>query len=194
MSWKRTYGHSDRSSQRGSSFVPPLRAAADERSTPDDELASPAASKGNRDPDRLVHLDVVRNTTVEFFLLRVFTADASGKDDPLIFEVVSWSQPDAVSSSHGEPESLSETLTGAEAGVLRYLPTNLTVSEIAGELDVTVNTVKTHVRHIYLKLGAHRRSEAVERARALGLLRSTAQHRSTVLARRGSRRHLRLVR
>jgi LuxR family maltose regulon positive regulatory protein len=37
-------------------------------------------------------------------------------------------------------------------------------------LCVSVNTIRTHMRHVYDKLGAHRRHEAVERARALGLL------------------------
>jgi LuxR family transcriptional regulator, maltose regulon positive regulatory protein len=54
--------------------------------------------------------------------------------------------------------------------VLRYLPTNLTGPEIANELYVSPNTVKTHVRNLYAKLGTHRRAEAVTRARNLGLL------------------------
>ena len=54
--------------------------------------------------------------------------------------------------------------------MLRYLPTNLSAPEIASELYVSPNTVKTHIRHLYAKLGTHRRAEAVERARALGLL------------------------
>jgi len=61
--------------------------------------------------------------------------------------------------------------------VLRYLPTNLTVPEIAGELYVSVNTVKTHVRNLYAKLGTHRRAEAVARARSLGLLAPSARQR-----------------
>jgi LuxR family maltose regulon positive regulatory protein len=65
---------------------------------------------------------------------------------------------------------LREPLSHAEARVLRYLPTKLSVPEIAGELYLSVNTVKTHMRHLYDKLGAHRRHEAVEQARALGLL------------------------
>jgi LuxR family maltose regulon positive regulatory protein len=44
------------------------------------------------------------------------------------------------------------------------------VPEIARELYVSVNTVRTHMRHLYDKLGAHRRLEAIDRARALGLL------------------------
>jgi LuxR family transcriptional regulator, maltose regulon positive regulatory protein len=61
--------------------------------------------------------------------------------------------------------------------VLRYLPTNLSRSEIAGELSVSVNTVSTQIRSIYAKLGANDRSAAVHRARELGLL---ANHRNQV--------------
>ncbi len=57
--------------------------------------------------------------------------------------------------------------------MLRYLPTCLSVQEIAGQLSVSVNTVRTHMRHVYDKLDAHRRREPVERARALGLLAPT---------------------
>jgi LuxR family transcriptional regulator, maltose regulon positive regulatory protein len=46
----------------------------------------------------------------------------------------------------------------------------LSAPEIADQLYLSVNTVKTHMRHVYDKLGAHRRHEAVERARTLGLL------------------------
>jgi LuxR family maltose regulon positive regulatory protein len=63
-----------------------------------------------------------------------------------------------------------EALTRCEARVLRYLPTNLSTREIAGGLCLSANTVKTHQRHLYQKLGARNRMEAVERARALGLL------------------------
>ena len=63
----------------------------------------------------------------------------------------------------------------AEARVLRYLPTNLTAPEIAEQLYLSVNTVRTHMRHVYDKLGAHRRHEVVDRARALGLLAPAAR-------------------
>jgi ATP/maltotriose-dependent transcriptional regulator MalT len=43
------------------------------------------------------------------------------------------------------------------------------------QLYLSVNTVKTHMRHVYDKLGAHRRHEAVEQARALGLLAPAAR-------------------
>ena len=75
----------------------------------------------------------------------------------------------------GEPQRLREPLSPAETRVLRYLPTNLTAPEIAGQLYLSVNTVQTHVRHLYQKLGAHRRSEAVDQARTLGLLAPSAR-------------------
>ena len=55
------------------------------------------------------------------------------------------------------------------------MPTNLSAREIAGELSVSLNTIRTHMRHIFAKLGVHRRTEAVARARALGLLASSSR-------------------
>ena len=69
-----------------------------------------------------------------------------------------------------EPFRLAEPLSQGETRVLRYLPTNLSAPEIARELSVSVNTVRTHIRHVCGKLGAHGRTEAVTQARALGLL------------------------
>jgi LuxR family transcriptional regulator, maltose regulon positive regulatory protein len=74
------------------------------------------------------------------------------------------------SARAAEERQLTDPLTDSETRVLRYLPTNLSAPEIARQLSVSVNTVRTHMRHVYEKLGAHRRAGAVERARALGLL------------------------
>jgi LuxR family transcriptional regulator, maltose regulon positive regulatory protein len=63
-----------------------------------------------------------------------------------------------------------EELSRSELRVLRYLPTNLTRREIAGELSVSLNTVDTHIRRIYAKLGAADRTAAVQRGRDLRLL------------------------
>jgi DNA-binding CsgD family transcriptional regulator len=63
-----------------------------------------------------------------------------------------------------------EVLTHTEIRVLHYLVSHLTVREIATELCRSVETVSTHVRHLYRKLDAHTRSEAVRNARACGLL------------------------
>jgi LuxR family transcriptional regulator, maltose regulon positive regulatory protein len=65
---------------------------------------------------------------------------------------------------------LAHELSPSELRVLRYLPTNLSRPEIAGELSVSLHTVNTHVRRIYAKLGADDRSAAVHRARKLRLL------------------------
>jgi LuxR family maltose regulon positive regulatory protein len=70
---------------------------------------------------------------------------------------------------------LDEPLTDSETRVLRYLPTHLTAPEIANDLYLSVNTVSTHTRHLYAKLGVHSRQEAVDRARVLGLLAPTSR-------------------
>jgi len=70
----------------------------------------------------------------------------------------------------GGPRPPLEPLSESEIRVLRYLPTNLSTPEIADELYISKNTVRTHVRHLYAKLGTHHRAEAVARARGLGLL------------------------
>jgi LuxR family maltose regulon positive regulatory protein len=65
---------------------------------------------------------------------------------------------------------LIDPLSKTEIRMLRYLPTNLTTPQIARELSLSVHTVRTHIRHLFAKLGVHGRTEAVARARALGLL------------------------
>jgi LuxR family maltose regulon positive regulatory protein len=65
---------------------------------------------------------------------------------------------------------LAEPLSEREQAILRYLPTMMSNQEIAGELFVSVNTVKTHLKAIYRKLDATGRREAVQRGRELGLM------------------------
>ena len=74
---------------------------------------------------------------------------------------------------------LVDPLSKTEIRVLRYLPTNLSAPEIARELSLSVHTVRTHVRHLFAKLGAHGRTEAVERARGLGLLAPSPSRRAS---------------
>ncbi|AAT89876.1 hypothetical protein ATY41_04780 [Leifsonia xyli subsp. xyli] len=71
------------------------------------------------------------------------------------------------SEADGGPES---RLTARERDLLRELPLHQTVPQIAAKHSVSVNTVKTHLRSIYTKVGASGRAEAVQRARELGLL------------------------
>jgi LuxR family maltose regulon positive regulatory protein len=68
------------------------------------------------------------------------------------------------------PASLNEPLTSRELTVLRYLQSMMSTAEIAEVLYLSVNTVKTHLKSIYRKLGTGRRRDAVERARELQLL------------------------
>jgi LuxR family maltose regulon positive regulatory protein len=69
-----------------------------------------------------------------------------------------------------EPPAFVEPLTERERAVLDYLPTMMSNGEIAQQLLVSVNTVKTHLKAVYRKLGVERRRDAVVRARQLELL------------------------
>ena len=69
----------------------------------------------------------------------------------------------------GDAEGSSDPRTRRELAVLQFLPTNFSAAEIAGELFLSVHTVSAHIRHIYAKLGVHRRRDAVRRARTLRL-------------------------
>ena len=104
--------------------------------------------------------------------VRLRTAHASLISD--IRDLLSGRTPPA---RPGEADPLLEPLSESELRVLRYLPTNLPVPEIASELFVSVNTIRTQTRHMYNKLGVHTRAQAVDRARQLGLLAPTPRSR-----------------
>lgn len=89
------------------------------------------------------------------FVARVITATNAGRTSPGPFRQIS------------PPPS---TLTERELAVLQYLPTLLRATDIADDLFVSVNTVKSHMRGIYSKLGVSNRREAVQRARECRLL------------------------
>jgi LuxR family transcriptional regulator, maltose regulon positive regulatory protein len=84
-----------------------------------------------------------------------------------ILDVLHGASPAAEEQSSLPP---AEELSPTELRVLRYLPTNLSRPEIAGELSVSPNTVNAHIRGIYAKLQVRDRSSAVRRARELRLL------------------------
>ena len=88
-----------------------------------------------------------------------------------ILDVISGRPPGSESppvlEGHRGP---TEPLSPGELKVLGYLPTNLSRQEIARDLSVSLNTVSTHIRSIYAKLGVGDRSSAVRRARELRLL------------------------
>ena len=88
----------------------------------------------------------------------------------LLVDILNLLRGESVPSIDRERLAESEELSPSELRVLRYLPTNLTRPEIASELYVSINTVNTHLRNIYSKLGVRNRSSAVRHARELRLL------------------------
>jgi LuxR family maltose regulon positive regulatory protein len=111
--------------------------------------------------------------------LRPLLADLRGRAGPLesfLDEV--WrglARVDAWQARSDEPRSRdpsprSATLTEREVQVLRELPSMQTLAEIAAAQSVSTNTVKTHVRSIYAKLGVSSRRKAVAAARAQGIV------------------------
>jgi LuxR family transcriptional regulator, maltose regulon positive regulatory protein len=117
------------------------------------------------EPDRLVLPFVMTGSAGLLEALpRHQTAHAA-----LLTDILDTSRGSPV-TPHQHPASLAQELSPSELRVLRYLPTNLSRPEIAGELSVSLNTVGTHLRRIYAKLGADDRSAAVHRARELRLL------------------------
>ena len=91
-----------------------------------------------------------------------------------ILDLLAGNRPAPASAG---PRPPLDPLSKSEIRVLRYLPTHLSAPEIASELSVSTSTVKTHMRNLYAKLSAHSRAEAVESARALGLLAPSAHQR-----------------
>ena len=94
----------------------------------------------------------------------------------LVAEIRSLLPAEPKLGAHGGSPRLADSfrlvdpLSQSEIRVLRYLPTNLSAPEIARELSLSVHTVRTHIRHLFAKLGVHGRTEVVARARAVGLL------------------------
>lgn len=66
--------------------------------------------------------------------------------------------------------ALVEPLTARELDVLRLMQSALSLREIADQLYLSINTVRTHCKHIYAKLDVHSRIEATVRAKQLDLL------------------------
>ena len=88
----------------------------------------------------------------------------------LLTDILDVLHGSSTAAENQPPPLYVDELSPGELRVLRYLPTNLSRPEIAGELSVSVNTVSTHVRSIYAKLQVRDRSSAVQRARELRLL------------------------
>jgi LuxR family maltose regulon positive regulatory protein len=72
--------------------------------------------------------------------------------------------------SHPQQKGTAEPLSERELEVLQLLPSSLSSTEMAGELSISVNTLRSHLKSIYAKLGAHSRYEAIARAKEFSLL------------------------
>jgi LuxR family transcriptional regulator, maltose regulon positive regulatory protein len=128
--------------------------------------AAAEAALAAAEPDRLI-FPFAMNSAGE--LLEVVPRHQTAHS-ALLADVVDLLQGAPGPGSDREPLSQLDKLSPKELRVLRLLPTNLTRPEIARELYVSINTVNTHIRNIYSKLGASDRSSAVQRARELRLL------------------------
>lgn len=115
------------------------------------------------DPEGLVHPFLSAGPHIED-LLRALPGQPAGFRRVVLDRFAAPARPDA--------EQLTEPLTARELELLAYLPSRLTNAELAARCFVSVNTVKTHMAHIYRKLDAGGRDAAIARARELGLLDS----------------------
>jgi DNA-binding CsgD family transcriptional regulator len=86
--------------------------------------------------------------------------------------------------SPAPPPDAPRPLTDREIDVLRYLPTRLSTIEIADQLGISPNTVKTHLKNIYQKLGARSRNEAIVKAAHLHVIYDVSTALVTQLANR----------
>jgi LuxR family transcriptional regulator, maltose regulon positive regulatory protein len=115
-------------------------------------------------PEHLVRVFLEEGPTVT--RLARAAAESLGTESGTSLSVALGSPP----RSRGTPRQSTPVLTERELSVLRFLPSRLTNAEIASECLMSVNTVKTHLKSIYAKLGVSSRAATIERARLLGLL------------------------
>ena len=90
--------------------------------------------------------------------------------DPFLSQLIHQAEHLVPTAAINRPATMLEPLTDRERQVLRYLPSHLNQHQIATDMYVSPNTVKTHVKAIYRKTGATSRHDAVTIARSLGLL------------------------
>jgi LuxR family maltose regulon positive regulatory protein len=94
----------------------------------------------------------------------------AGFEDPGRLPVLAGGIAAALETAKGSSPALAEEPSPSEFAVLRLLATDLTQRQIGQQLYLSLNTVKTHTRGIYRKLGATSRQEAVAHAETLGLI------------------------
>lgn len=121
--------------------------------------------------DRALHLAATHTTRLAFLLLpgstlhRMLHRAADRNQPPAVHALL-----EEMRTLHATPTATSlEPLSERELDVAQHLFEDKTVSQIASDLFISTNTVKTHVRSIYRKLAATNRRDAVRRVRELGL-------------------------
>jgi LuxR family transcriptional regulator, maltose regulon positive regulatory protein len=158
--------------------------ADDARGHPDAAAAAAEHDPGLAEPDRVLVPALVRPASG----LSERHAGRPAAEAALVPEMADL--PGAATGSApppGEPVWPAEPLTRSETRGLRYLPTHMSAPEIAAELCLSPNTVKTHLRHVHQKPGTHSRHEAVRRARAVGLFTQSSRWPATTAGRTARR-------
>ncbi|MGO9872897.1 MAG: LuxR C-terminal-related transcriptional regulator [Acidimicrobiia bacterium] len=123
-----------------------------------------AAAVAEAELEGMVRVFLDSGTDVLRLLRSLYRQDPT----PFLREIVD--RKIAVPPAQSRVSGIVEQLSDREIIVLRYLPSRLSNSEIARNLYVSVNTLKTHLKHIYRKLDVANRSEAIEKAESLRLL------------------------
>lgn len=119
-------------------------------------------------PQRLVQPFLATEPERTAVILQRALAEGVVQPDEFVRTVMPRLSPQTM--AHPEPDPLIEPLTERELAVLAELPTWKSNAEIADEFYVSVNTVKTHLQHLFRKLDVANRRQAVRRARELGLI------------------------
>jgi LuxR family maltose regulon positive regulatory protein len=140
-------------------------------------------ARAGRDPELDEPLVAALRTAAAHALVRTVAAEVAAA--PELLEAGAWAVPDewvgrvrrlAVGAPGPRPApdhhgGSLDSLTERERDVLRFLPSRLTLREIAAELYISVNTLKFHLKVIYGKLGVGSRAEAAAEARRMTTLR-----------------------
>jgi LuxR family transcriptional regulator, maltose regulon positive regulatory protein len=146
---------------------------ADAHGDHDMALAALAAAVAQAEPEGVIRAFLDEGAPMAALLieLRVAARDRrgpAGDASPASLDALLAAFPGQEPGPHRT--GLVEPLTGRELAVLRLLAAGRSNADMAAELFVEQSTVKTHLIHLYSKLGVHSRTQALARARALGLL------------------------
>jgi LuxR family maltose regulon positive regulatory protein len=145
-----------------------LAMVADRRRRPHESVMCIQAAVDLARPQRLLQPVIATDRDRAVVVLRRALTDGVVTADPFVSSILTRLSPEA--SSLPEPDPLVEPLTERELAILAELPTWKSNAEIAAEFYVSVNTVKSHLRHLFRKLEVANRRQAVLRARSLGLI------------------------